>query len=831
MAFFIMVHGLVWVALIRYLGGICSGAIRDVDSFWIPWNMPNLIDMVVSIIITVGFGVLGATGFGISFALIQFLWLGRDVGNNKRWVPATLSVGLASMASVGISEALAWLFPTTWAFIPDAITILLLVGIILPAASSAVSEISDAVPPWIALGIPIGLAIGIRLCHLYPSVLVAIIGVAFGASAGMSQYPWRAKEDSDTLPGNPRLLPFLLLFGIPFGIVVVCLWVFQWQWPLGWFAIFVSFGGGCVAAFLGAITYSIIISRAYYSLLNCLFVWPCVHGAWYPWHPVAWDDQCLAYLPRLDSLLVAYGDVNPERCWHEIDRLIGEYPSQSAHALRARSHLAAKEAAHIPDLMHLSTVIARFKNLSLPKLTSLNSYNFKVYRGLLSHWENATRILDLYYQFMALDRPIDRVQKLTTLFHEIEAFKRDSPLLFRPPLSDAFQAAAQHWHELLKRQRQRGEFDAGRLSVMQPFLAHFEVDIEHNAFVARWNTINDLNRHVTEHSRCPGVVLYGRRRVGKSTVLHNLRPFMPDSTVFAVLDLVCDTPVCTEQALVSKLLHKISQAVLFESDIGQAASSSLSELVECLAAANRALEEQQKHLVIALDEYEAIDVGIRTGRIGPDFLTILRSSIDAHSRIAWVFCGSHKLSDLDEVGGDSISKPNARRWTSHLVSAITVDVLEFTEAESRLLLTEPFTYSTDSRKRVRRFDDEFWGAGGVEHIHSEAGGWPHLVQLIAQTIVDTVNDYNVRVADPKLREHAIERAVDLGADVIDELLRREGSCEEWEYLRRFRDCESQRAPADERIARSILRRRLVVAENGEWRLRVPFMRRWLRHFW
>ena len=44
-----------------------------------------------------------------------------------------------------------------------------------------------------------------------------------------------------------------------------------------------------------------------------------------------------------------------------------------------------------------------------------------------------------------------------------------------------------------------------------------------------------------------------------------------------------------------------------------------------------------------------------------------------------------------------------------------------------------------SRNSRPSFPPEFWGEGGIDRIHREADGWPHLLQLIAETAVDLVN--------------------------------------------------------------------------------------------
>jgi hypothetical protein len=101
--------------------------------------------------------------------------------------------------------------------------------------------------------------------------------------------------------------------------------------------------------------------------------------------------------------------------------------------------------------------------------------------------------------------------------------------------------------------------------------------------------------------------------------------------------------------------------------------------------------------------------------------------------------------------------------------------------------------------------------------------------LIAETIVDLLNKEGRRQVTSPLLERALDRAIVSGHNVMYELLRHESSLPgEWEYLSKFRSCETQPPPDDEGIAQSLRRRLLVEEESGQWRLRVPLMSRWLR---
>jgi hypothetical protein len=249
------------------------------------------------------------------------------------------------------------------------------------------------------------------------------------------------------------------------------------------------------------------------------------------------------------------------------------------------------------------------------------------------------------------------------------------------------------------------------------------------------------------------------------------------------------------------------------------AAEDLSSLFVVLDAANTVLDAAGQRLLLAIDEYEMIDRKAGEGIFPEDLLVTVRESIQTHRRVIWAFAGSHEVTELKNLP-----------WTSYLVSARTIELGGFTEQETRLLLTEPLRHSTlwakDDPSRPR-FEPGFWGENGIERVHAEAGGWPHLVQLVAETLVDLINDEETDRVDPGLFERALKKAVVRGHTVLYELLTGESKLDgEWDYLKAFAQSETQAAPED--VVRSLRRRQLVVEEGGVWRLRVPLMGRWLR---
>ncbi len=119
----------------------------------------------------------------------------------------------------------------------------------------------------------------------------------------------------------------------------------------------------------------------------------------------------------------------------------------------------------------------------------------------------------------------------------------------------------------------------------------------------------------------------------------------------------------------------------------------------------------------------------------------------------------------------------------------------------------------------------------MDRIHAEAGGWPHLVQLIASTVVDLCNTQGKERADAAILDAALTKAVVSGDSVLGELMlyRSEEYPAAWSYLSAFRKQDTQPPPEDDAL-RLVLKRHLLVQEtaSGQWTLRVPLMLRWLR---
>jgi len=98
---------------------------------------------------------------------------------------------------------------------------------------------------------------------------------------------------------------------------------------------------------------------------------------------------------------------------------------------------------------------------------------------------------------------------------------------FHEPLESEFRTVAGQWLEKAERQLREVRTVLAGEPTRQVFRAGDPVDRDGEAFVPRHGVLGELERQIMLSTGCPGLVLYGCRRTGKSTLLRNLHGFLP----------------------------------------------------------------------------------------------------------------------------------------------------------------------------------------------------------------------------------------------------------------------------------------------------------------
>ena len=328
-----------------------------------------------------------------------------------------------------------------------------------------------------------------------------------------------------------------------------------------------------------------------------------------------------------------------------------------------------------------------------------------------------------------ISRPIVREALAVSLLKQIESF-RYRIAGFRQPLAREFSVAAVAWEKLAQRQVIESRNLVARKSIAQVFRAGDPVNREGEAFVYRDSVVGTLDQQVTLSGGCPGIVLYARRRMGKTTLLTNLEGFLPKEVGIRYISM-------QDVAVSTSLQHFIKKIT------GETASD-LPGLARYLDNLNDGLGAESKRLLLALDEYENIDNRIGEGVFSLSLLAAIRG-IDAEAPPdCLALC--RQPSDRGAPPRTVDLVPDLGAHPHYPLSSLSTR-----RACSSQTRCETPRSSRPNEDRPR-YLPALWGDSGIERIHTEAGGWPHLVQLIAETVVQRLNELNLREVTGDLLE-------------------------------------------------------------------------------
>lgn len=390
---------------------------------------------------------------------------------------------------------------------------------------------------------------------------------------------------------------------------------------------------GIASAIVTGISSIIFLLRIYYYPISFLFIWPSPKGRWYQNHPVAWDYQCLFPFPGLDRLLISYVECSGESGRKEIDRLISDYPSQRMQALRAKVILLVRDAGNVKDISVLSNIISQLPKGEKGFLKETPEIMEKV--GMISNHQ---------VRINTINRAILREPYARILCNEIENFNHTISD-FHEPLVSEFRRSADSWLKIAKQQWEEAKSVTTKEPTPQVFRAGDPVDRNNEAFVPRYTVMGDLEKHVMLSTGCPGLVLCGRRRIGKSTLLRNLSGFLPGH-ILTVFSSMQNPEAFTSLENLIQRIAKHVEIVLRGKDSVEKVPSDLPGFFNFLSDCNHWLEKNDNRLLLSLDEYENIDFKIGQNVFPEDLLSTIRESIQTHRCITWIFAGGHEISEL-----------------------------------------------------------------------------------------------------------------------------------------------------------------------------------------
>ncbi|WP_298912124.1 AAA family ATPase [uncultured Nostoc sp.] len=232
--------------------------------------------------------------------------------------------------------------------------------------------------------------------------------------------------------------------------------------------------------------------------------------------------------------------------------------------------------------------------------------------------------------------------------------------------------------------------------------------------------------------RRPPLLLYGQRRMGKTSLLNNIGKLLPSNIIPMFVDLQGAPSSASDHAgflynLARDMEKSAKKQGLTLPSLAREIlkSDPFTYFYEWLDKVEQALE--QNTALLALDEFEVLDNAIAKGRFDEqDILGMLRHLIQHRPRFKVLLAGSHTIEEY-------------QRWASYLINVQVVHISYLKEAEVRQLIECP----------VKDFTLRY-EPNAVERVLQLTRCHPFLVQLLCAEIIVLKNEQ-----DPSIRRLAI----------------------------------------------------------------------------
>jgi hypothetical protein len=371
---------------------------------------------------------------------------------------------------------------------------------------------------------------------------------------------------------------------------------------------------------------------------------------------------------------------------------------------------------------------------------------------------------DVLHGFLTAAQHVDSYVALNSLSHKQAALNGAMKELARIQSTlagrsdDFLLTSANEWRAVLDAERRKieAELEASQ-PIRNPFVVGNPVqETESNLFSGRRDIVRQIEESLVGAAQSPLLLLYGPRRMGKSTILNQLPRLMgPD---FAVAAVDFQSSAVTGSA--ATLLKYFSQAVcsalrgrrlhaepLTLAQLAEVPYAVFDEWLDNVIAAM----PQTMRVLLSLDEYERLQAAMEAGW-GGAMLDFMRHLIQHRPRFVLLFAGVRTFAQMGPA------------WTDRLISARRIRVSLLRREEVIPLLTKPvpdfaLTYEP----------------GALEALIEPTNGQPFLTQAVASELVQVLNEQRRRNATSADVELAVLRAMESGGEYLANLWTDAGS--------------------------------------------------------
>jgi hypothetical protein len=442
-----------------------------------------------------------------------------------------------------------------------------------------------------------------------------------------------------------------------------------------------------------------------------------------------WDERQKLMLLGLDDHLLLTHERDPLLSARALDWLGHGPQAWAVHAVRielcARALEACSNLASIGDA-----------HRELPMLTSSGPEDpVQYFHNISRNIHAALQFENFYHRNAMLRTSYVQMNDLSLRGLPGTNGSRLLPVLSRwnQVVADAIVALAAQGHS-------HSEID-------NPYVVGVPLTPEQRVFVGRIEVSSQISQALLG-PQAPPLLLYGQRRMGKTSLLNNLGQILPDQILPLFVDLQGAVSLAEDlaglllaigRAMVSSARRhrNIRLPELLPEALGSSLADSFDQWLDRVEAAVNG-----QIMLLALDEFEALEQSFRRDRLDETIvLGLIRHIIQHRRQFRVLIAASHSFEEFSWIAG-------------YLINLQMVKIGYLAEDEARQLIEHPLRgfplrYAPDATARVI----------GLTHGH------PHLLQSLCYEIVKMKNEQgrerqlDVSVEDV---EEAAEQALERG---------------------------------------------------------------------
>ncbi len=527
------------------------------------------------------------------------------------------------------------------------------------------------------------------------------------------------------------------------------------------------------------------------------------------WHSAFWDEFQRLPLLNLDDYLlrIVTADLNE-------GRTAMAYLSTTRQRWAAQEAQIELDAQHLEDCTNVKMIADVHPGLATSDLVGPASALLRSFSRVSTDVAAALQQESAFNQRLALTAVEER---LDTLLRELTRSDEQYAERFRPVAALWRQVVASQSRQLAEEAEMRQEID-------NPYIIGVPLTEKQEIFIGRTEVSSHIEQLLLDRRR-PPLLLYGQRRVGKTSLLNNLGRLLPTRILPMFVDL--QGPASRAQDEVGFLYNigrAMRQSALKQRDMTLPELTREMLQLDPFTQFEEWLDEVELRLgdnlaLLMLDEFEALERVLAKARLDEEIvLGMMRHLIQHRPRFKVLLSGSHTLDEF-------------QRWASYLINVQVIHIGYLSESEARQLVEAP----------VQDFALRYEPAAS-QRVLELTNGHPFLVQLLCAEIVALKNEQlpaqrrlatlaDVETAVPEALAHGSFFFADIKQNQVDMLGR---------YILDFMAQEGEGIPVSltslqnelkmetavlESKLQSLQHRELIVQIDAGYRFQVEMVRR------